>query len=434
VREERGKFMATYNVYNAAEFQAALSKAVGGDRILLAPGDYGKVAIHGRQYGGTVTVQSMSWGSKAHFDGLTISQSKNIFFNGLDLGRGREAGDSEFQHINMVAGSTNIRFNSSVFHGDGVPGPQNDLQALSIYDSTNVAVTYSEFVDLSRGVYVLRSSGTTLNGNDFHDIRLDGVAVAAANGITLQNNLFRDFHPVVGDHADAIQFWNTNQTRGTSNALIRNNVIWLDEDYAEADRGVQGIWISDPGTLGYRNITIENNLVYAQDRWNGITVNGGTNVKVLNNSLLSADGDPEHLWVRLENNNGVTLTGNVSEGQYLRNNVNVWAHNNHDLIKAPSLRSLFADLDSPEVVGDLVTAGIGYQPATLPFATALFAPTQEEAGSVDPDTNHSQAFGQPVIVNEPQPVLAEALAPEPVGNVPVAPFRGFDTDWFTAIP
>lgn len=425
--------MAVYNAYNAAQFQAALSKAVGGDRILLAPGDYDKVSINSRNYSGTVTIQSMNPGAKAHFDGLTITNSKNIQFSGLDLGRGREARDAEFSHINMVASSSNIRFDSTVFHGDNVGGPEKDLQALSIYDSIGVSVTNSEFKDLGRGVYVLRSDNTSLTGNDFHDIRLDGVAVAAANGITLQGNLFRDFHPVVGDHADAIQFWNTNQTRGTSNAVLRNNVIWLDEEYAEADRGVQGIWISDPGTLGYRNITIENNLVYAQDRWNGISVIGGNNVRIANNSLLSASGDAEHLWIRLEGNNGVTVANNVSEGTFYRNNANLTQSNNLDLLTTPSLRSLFTDLDHPHVVADLVTPGRGYQPVTLPFATALFgAPSPVHTDGNDANgasVVQSQVVTQPVAVTEPAPAF---VAPEPVATH--GPVFAAHMDWFTAIP
>jgi hypothetical protein len=43
--------MSIYNVTNATQLQSALSKAVGGDRIVLAAGNYGNVNINNRNYG-----------------------------------------------------------------------------------------------------------------------------------------------------------------------------------------------------------------------------------------------------------------------------------------------------------------------------------------------------------------------------------------------
>jgi hypothetical protein len=361
--------MAVFNVSGAAQFQAALSQAIGGDKILLAPGDYESVTISGRKFSSNVIIQSASWTDRAHFDDLTVTNSKNILFNGLDLGRGRVASDSEFGHINHVRWSTNIRFNDTRIHGDQLGTSADDLIGLSIYDSYSVKVTNSDFGDLVRGVYVLRSNDTAVTGNDFHNIRMDGVAAASATSILIHDNLFRNFEPVGDDHADAIQFWNSGQAKGSSNISIKNNVIWFPEDYAGADQGVQGVWIADPGSLGYRNVTIQNNLIYANDRWNGVSVYGGNGVQVLNNTLLSRTDDSKFLWVRVEDSRSVAVRGNVTEDQYVRGTSGLTQSGNLDLSDSPALRSLFADLDAPESIYDLITPGVGYQPTANLLAT-----------------------------------------------------------------
>ncbi len=363
--------MAIHNVANAAQLQTALSRAVGGDKIMLAAGDYGSVAIHGRNYASNVTIQSANWTNKAHFDGLNMTNSSNIMFNGLDMGRGREAADAEFSPVNFVRNSINIRFNGVYFHGDRDGDPTDDLVGLSVYDSRGVKVTNSEFDDLGRGMYVLRSSDTQVVGNNFHDLRLDGICVAATNGIILHNNVFKDFHPVGDDHADAIQFWNTGQTRGSQNASIKNNVIWFPEDYADTLEGIQGIWVADPGAYGYQNFVIENNLVYSNDRWNGISVFGGRNIQVRNNTVLSSTDEDKVMWIRLENSTGVTMTGNVTEDMVIRN-TNPAQYNNLDLSNTPHLRSLFANLVDPDSIQDLIIPGFGYRPTSiLPAGTPL---------------------------------------------------------------
>lgn len=381
--------MPIYNVSTAAQFQNALAAARGGDRIVLAAGDYGSVSIQNKNFAHGVTIQASSTVNRAHFDSIKVLNSSNIVFEGLDMGRGRLPSDSEYANMNGVHNSTNIRFNNVKIHGNLDGSPHNDIVGLSIYDSSNVRVTNSDFNDLGSGVYSLRSSNVQITGNDFHDIRLDGVAVASTTGIVIRDNIFRDFKPVGDDHADAIQFWNTGQTRGSSNATINNNIIWLSEDYPGANQGVQGIWIAAPEAYDFRNFNIINNLVYANDRWNGISVNGGNGVNILNNTLMSRSGDDKVMWIRVEGGSGVAVRNNVTEDRLIRGPSTVRQTSNLDLSDTPGMRNAFPDADDPRSFMDLIIPGVGFQltPSMRnnPFVRNLLS-SQGQLDRMDNDT------------------------------------------------
>ncbi|MBA2921092.1 lyase, partial [Sphingomonas sp. MAH-20] len=79
--------MTIFNVATAAELSSAIAGAAGGDRIVVADGNYGKLSIFNRSFDSTVTIVAANPGAGAHFDGLTITGSKNVSLVGLDLGR-----------------------------------------------------------------------------------------------------------------------------------------------------------------------------------------------------------------------------------------------------------------------------------------------------------------------------------------------------------
>ena len=308
--------MAIINVTNAAQLQTALSAAVGGDTIMLAAGNYGNVSIYNRNYATNVTLQASSWSNRAHMDGLFVSKSSNLTFKGLDLGRALNAGESkEFTQLNWIRDSSNIRLNGVQIHGSRDNDPTNDGVGLVVSAVTGFRADYSNFSELFRGIFVQASTNTNLISNSFKTIRSDGILAAGDNGMMIDGNSMTDFRPIAGDHADGIQFWNTGQTIGSSNVTIRNNVIAPGATSGEGVGGVQGIFVWDPGTLGYKNFNIQNNLIYSHSAWNGLTVNGLHGGQITGNTLISQSGDPEYLWIRAENSSSLTLKGNVAEDE-----------------------------------------------------------------------------------------------------------------------
>jgi nitrous oxidase accessory protein NosD len=357
--------MAVYNVTNAAGLQSALSLAIGGDRIVLAPGNYGSVSIQGRHYATPVTLQTSTLADRAHLDGISISNSSNLTISGLDLGRALNEGEvAKSTHLNSVRHSTNIRFTGVQIHGSRDGDPSNDGSGLLVSDTSGFRIDGSKLSDLFRGINVQRSSNTMVLSNAFDTIRSDGMTVASANSILIDRNSFTNFKPIAGDHSDAIQFWNTGQTVGSSNVTIRSNVIAPGSD----DYVTQGIWISDPGTLGYKNVKILNNLVYSHGAYHGISVYGAAGLQVANNTVLSQSNDSKKLWIQLNNSSSVSLTGNVSDLITLNNVSNLTQSNNKNLQAEPGFRTILSDVNTPDTLMDLIVPGVGFQAPTASAA------------------------------------------------------------------
>lgn len=371
----RGDIMATFNVTTASQLYSALGSAVGGDRIVLAPGNYGNINIYNRNYASGVTLQTGSWTNRAHFDGLNISKSSNLTISGIDLGRGLLPGEEgRLTHLTTVKDSANIKFNAVQFHGLVDNDPTYDGQGLTATRVTGLRIEHSTFTDLLRGVNLQQSKDVILLSNTFDTIRSDGVTVASTNGLLIDRNSFTDIRPAFQDHADAIQFWNTGQTYGSSNVTIRNNVIAPGGD----DYAVQGIFISDPGTYGYQNFKIINNLIYSHGAYHGITVTGATGLQVANNTLLSQTTDTKKMWIQLNNSSGVSLTGNVADLVTLNNVTKLTQSNNRDLARDPSFRDVIGDVNDPDTLMDLIVPGVGFQ---APLASAALNALNVDAGA-----------------------------------------------------
>ena len=416
--------MTTYNVSNATELQSALTKAIGGDTVLLAGGNYGTVTLSKRVYASNVTIQSASTTNQAHFDGLTVSGSKNLTLSGLDLGRALNVGEkAEYTTFNKIYSSTNISLVNNTIHGsrDGIS--TNDGNGLLVRDSNYFTMSGNTFDNLYRGSFIQRGANHVVKDNLYTDLRVDGATFAAVDRTTVEGNTFRDFHWIAGDHPDGIQFWNTNETRGSTNVTIKNNVVMQHDGV-----GTQGIWISDAGAYGYKNFVIENNLVYGNDLWNGISVNGGTGIKILGNSILSSSGDSKQFWIRLSNTSQVVVQHNATDNiQILSGVTGLTQSDNLILAKTPSAKSLFHDLLSPDSVQDLIVSGYGYQIPNTSVSIPAPAPAPAPApnpwgnGGVSTTTQSSASLSTSTVtqqsVHETKTFSAQTATHE-TGSVP----------------
>ena len=363
--------MTVHNVLNASQLQAALASAVGGDKIIVAAGNYGSVSISNRNYASNVTIQAATFSNPAHFDGLFVSNSKNLTFSGLDLGRTLGPAEPEYTQLNWVSNSSNIKFSGVTIHGSRDNDPTNDGVGLQLTNVTNFNINNSKFTELYRGVAMQKSANVTIQSSDFTTIRSDGVVVAAVDGIVLDKNLFSDFRPIIPDHADAIQFWNTGQTKGSSNITIKNNVLMQGGFSGVEGTGVQGIFISDPLQYGFKNVLIQNNLMYSNGAYNGITVVGGAGVQILGNTVVSKTTDNKQFWIRLEDTDSINLQGNLFDNFITKNVTKLFQANNTNLLLNPGARAEIADLDNAHNSSDLHLANVGYQNPVSPPPSAI---------------------------------------------------------------
>jgi Ca2+-binding RTX toxin-like protein len=367
--------MTIFNVSNGTELQSALSSAVGGDRIVLADANYGKVYITNRAYSSTVSIEAANPGSSAHLDGLFVSGSKNLNIVGLDIGRALNAGEPTYTQLSSVSNSTNIKLDGVHVHGSVDGNPANDGVGLTVTNVAGFSISDSRFEDLYRGIVLQKSSNATIQNNEITMIRSDGIISTANDGLAILGNHIGEFRPNLGDHADAIQFWNTGQTKGQTNITIKDNVIFQTYFSGVEGTGIQGIFMSDPLTYGYKNVLIENNVLYSNDAYNGIYVNGATGVQVLDNTVLSKSSDSKTFWIKLQDSSHVALQDNVTDKIITQNVADFTQSGNVNFATDPAARSMFPHLASPTCVEDLVTTDVGYQlPAATPASVAAPPP------------------------------------------------------------
>jgi hypothetical protein len=396
--------MTIYNVKSAAELQSALGKAVGGDSIVLGAGNYGRVSIANRQFSSEVKI--VAGASGVHFDGLMVAYTKNVSLSGIDLGRALAVGEPDYSQLNTVKFSSNIKMINVDIHGSLDGNPVNDGVGLYVTDSQDVAVVGSRFQELWRGMSLNRVTGLTIDGNEFKKIRSDGATFSGNDNVFIRNNVFLDFNGYGTDHCDAIQFWNNGQTKGQSNIRIENNIFMQ----TEAGKGAQGIFMSDPQAYKYSNVVIQNNLMYSNDQYNGITVVGGSNVQILDNTVLSSSVDGKQFWIRVDASENVVAKNNVTDRFQIRSDVvGLSMENNLTVSTIPGAIAKFGNIDAPKSIYDLVLPDNGFQPDRLGptgglVGTALMnflspkAPAAVLAGSQSTLSSGSLQISEPSLV------------------------------------
>lgn len=295
-------------VSSSAALSAALLTAQSGDTIQLTSGVYGKLTISDLKVGGvTITAEP---GAGASITGLSITNSSGLVFLGIGLIADPSGGANPLS----VVGSQDIYFDYVQVYGSLDQNPGNDVGGLLIRSSSNVSVTNSQFQQLFWGVTHLDSNNLTISGNQFHDLRMDGVRGGGSSGVTISGNSFIDFYPAVGDHADAIQFWTSGTTRAGTDIVITDNVY-----IRGAGAMAQGIFMRDEvGGLPYQRVTISGNLI-SGGLYHGIAIGSGIDVTVKDNVVQGFSDNRS--WINLDNIQGGQVTNNATSELSISSNV-----------------------------------------------------------------------------------------------------------------
>ncbi|MGJ5620612.1 right-handed parallel beta-helix repeat-containing protein, partial [Sulfitobacter sp. MF3-043] len=283
----------TITVANAAELNQALASATGGETILLAAGNYGKLSLS-QQFASNVTIKSADPNAMASFSEAYINQASNITFDTIEFDYTYSSGQRESASEFRVVDSSNITFTDSIFDGDFASGTGTSAdgtgfgRGLVIQGSTNVDVINTEFHSWWKAIGVSTSTDVNLIGNNIHTIRSDGINLGRVDNVLIENNYIHDFGGSAGsgDHRDMIQIMRASGD-GSSNITIRDNVL----DMGAGDY-TQGIWAggdkadwSDPTDWHY-NITIEGNTLY-NAHTNGIALHMTDGVTISDNTLIA---------------------------------------------------------------------------------------------------------------------------------------------------
>lgn len=294
--------MTAYIAQDAAQLKAGI--VAGQLDILLTPGSWPLITIASQKRAG-VKIASLDPAKPAVLSGLLVKASTGFIFSDLEFMATAAAGTAL-----QVLDSADIAFSALNVHGSLDGDPTNDTSAMLVRNSQRVSVVDSEFQQLANAIAHLDCDGLELLRNHIHDIRIDGVRGGGSSNVTIRWNVFESFFRMIGDHPDAVQFWNSNTSEVDSNIDVSDNVFMRGKGTAS-----QGIFITAQiSALRYRNVTVARNLIVG-GMYHGITVSGADGVSVVDNIVAGAPDMNSRITV--EKATGVTVIGNQAPSYIL---------------------------------------------------------------------------------------------------------------------
>jgi Ca2+-binding RTX toxin-like protein len=288
--EQTQPMAAVLTVTSSDGLLAALKTAHNGDTILLAPGNYGDISLYNVHTDGVVTIQSADSAHLATASSLTLNQSSGLAFSGLDVALA-SGGNAV-----AVMSSSNIALSGLKVHG--VTGVDQGVGAM-VRDSTGVTISGSDFTALGSGIGHLNSSTIAFTNNTFHNLETDGIFGGGSSHVVVSGNSFTEFHPLTGDHPDAIQFWGATSGAPGTDVTITDNVITRG-----AGDPIQGIFIEYTNGLNISGNAMTGTMT------NGISLSGSNNAVVEDNLVQGSSDTGARIIVR-DGSTNVTVTGNT---------------------------------------------------------------------------------------------------------------------------
>ena len=285
------------NVTNAVELMQAVRAAQGGERIVLGPGDYGRLDLSdtGAKWRAAVTLAAKR---DAVLHGLGLDHVSNLVLDGLRFDYVFMPGDSILASPFAIRRGDHIVIRNAVFAGDNASGTRSPAdgygtaKGLSVSQSSAIVIERNVFHTWHRAALFRACRQLTVSGNDVFDDRSEGFNLADVQDVLVENNHIHDFRKseASGDHPDMIQVWTNGTHEPTVNLTIRNNVLdqgaggWTQSIFMrneEVDQGRAG------AEMFYRNVTIEGNVI-RNSQIHGITVGASDGLRILNNTLIEA--------------------------------------------------------------------------------------------------------------------------------------------------
>ncbi|MBP1804923.1 right-handed parallel beta-helix repeat-containing protein [Rubellimicrobium aerolatum] len=316
-----------------SELAGALVASEGGDVLLLAGGDWGRLEIVRRDWpeGAPLVLRSADPADPPRFSTARVALTGNVVLDGLVFDYDFTPGDPPHLRPFEITNSRGVTLRDALFDGDDARemGPASDgfptAFGLSITGSSDVVLEDSEIRGFFRGLVVSKSDSVIVRGNDLHGIRMDGMNFAQVRDVLIEANHIHDFERSLesGDHADMIQFW-TNRTEAPSVGItIRDNLLnsgqgWYTQSIFmrndQVDRGIAG------REMFYRDVLIEGNFIL-NAHLHGITVGETDGLSIIGNTVVrnprsEGEDDNPGLWtpqIRVqEGSTNVRIAGNVT--------------------------------------------------------------------------------------------------------------------------
>jgi len=333
-------------IADQAALIAALSSAKGGETFLLAPGGY-SLTLSSKTFSPPITITSA--GSRAKFGFVKLTDVTGLTMKNLEIGHSSTVAKRESDFM-MNLTVRDFVLEGSYVHGSLDSNPLNDGVGIKLWSYGGVKIINNEFAELGR-CGTLSGDGITVTGNHIHDIRSEGFQFSNVRNVTIESNVLEKWNRDTGDHPDAIQFFTAGSNKASSDIRIRGNIILCNRE------GAQGIFLRDEvGGLPFQRVLIENNFVFGRNMANGIYVDGGKDVAVLGNTVVSPTDDGNPVWISLSNITGLDQARNIADSGGQKTPAQVFTGVQMKLLTTAGL-----DAATPDVVKNLFVTGMGSQ-------------------------------------------------------------------------
>lgn len=285
--------MAIYNVATQKQLETAIAGLKNGDTILLAGGQYDLIKMRtttrqDHSFEQKVTIASADPNNPAVVSELIMASVDNVTFSGVkfDYNPAKPSSKPFFVEKSSRVVFDNVTFEGEIVNGFGAG------QGLRAKDSSQVTVVDSHFVNLQNALSFSNMSDVALLDNDVRGMSNDGFTFGGMTRILIAGNDFRDYKSPqpLAPHKDNIQFRTASGETASTDVVIRENVMVVDE-------ARHGIFI---GNEAYRdgndasvhtNVLIEHNTL-STAQTHGITVFQADRLDIRDNILTKNPGMP----------------------------------------------------------------------------------------------------------------------------------------------
>lgn len=324
--------MTTITVSSSAGLVTALKSAVGGDTILLAAGNYGKISLSNLNFASEVTIRSADPANRAVITGAAIANSKNIRLDCVDVRFTPTATTYAWSSAIDIDKSSNIAITNSKMKGglavNGVPIEAVKLdqsgnvlglpagRAISVSNSSMIRLAANDIGVFHKGIVLSGINGITVSGSNIHDLRSTPISGGNVTNLTVTDNHLHDSTPwrfqLGGDHGDFVHIWTTEgQTGASSNYTIARNFI--DQGRGQA---LLGIYLDDnDNQKGFTGVRITDNVIFNDDG-QGVRLENTHNAVVSDNTLIQSRATlgEAPAFVFTKGTDSITSTRNILSG------------------------------------------------------------------------------------------------------------------------
>lgn len=240
--------MTVYVVDNTSQLSKAFKSATAGDRIELAPGEYGRIFLENRSFATDITITSQDPNDRAVFtDTVNLKKVSGVWIEGVDVIADGLARNTKEALISITS-SSHVTVSDVLVDGhvptveEGIDpadldAGRNDVIAgygygsgMRVRWSDNVTVQNVEIREVRGSLGLSSVRDSTFSGLEIHDVR-EGINASEVRDIVVEHSHVHDLkpwqeHPDGGDHPDMFQYWaSRGATYASSGVTIRNNLF-----------------------------------------------------------------------------------------------------------------------------------------------------------------------------------------------------------------